>query len=323
MPGTSTAPGSGARVIRRFYPSIVREHRLRREGPSCSPTIRSRPRSVIRRRSSTSSHRARENRTSDQVFGDLGSFTQDNADPAYDLLSAATPATCTRCSGGRFGDRFFPKPAYLNPANRDPRTNVNDHVEKGWVVEGDRGRPVRLRRPCCSRRRAAPSFSAAQKKKGRDQRRVHLAKNYGEPIGTSCPTAARARRSRPAAGGRPIPPLLDKITDLPTTAPACRSSRRHRIDAAWQINGDPVIERAAELPYVTPPEDRDGDEWVKTLRAETPRTTRRASARWCSGNASKVLEGTPLSSSSRRIARMHPTTHLPTANAPAHHQPVR
>jgi hypothetical protein len=76
----------------------------------------------------------RENRTFDQVFGDLGRARRDvDADPKYELLASATPNAHKLATQFGISDRFFSDGEVSVQGHWwTAAANVNDYLERSW-----------------------------------------------------------------------------------------------------------------------------------------------------------------------------------------------
>src|SRR5262249_2558870 len=92
----------------------------------------------------------RENRTYDQVYGDLGKTRNDvNADPAYQYLASATPQGHAIVSQFASSDNFFSDgEASVQGHWWTTSANVTDWIEKAWRLHYSGTTPGPAPAPC-------------------------------------------------------------------------------------------------------------------------------------------------------------------------------
>ncbi|MBJ7608918.1 MAG: bifunctional YncE family protein/alkaline phosphatase family protein [Candidatus Dormibacteraeota bacterium] len=164
----------------------------------------------------------RENRTFDQVFGDLGTTRSDvDANPNLETLAAATPNAHAMARQFGIGDAFFSDgEASIQGHYWTSSANVDDYVEKSWRQyysprnhPGDSVSTVSEPRGCSI-------FQAAQLKAASSNGSFTY-KDYGEPTGVDNPTIdptsaigsilppgtpVTPRAGQPASQCAPVPP---------------------------------------------------------------------------------------------------------------------
>ena len=201
----------------------------------------------------------RENRTFDQVFGDLGSTRKDvDADPSFELLASATPNAHAMQRAGAISDRFFSDgEASIQGHFWTALANANDYVEKSWRQNySPRGKPydyiagIAQAKGCSifqrteEKRKADPSFSYT---------------DYGEVVGAQIVNSADGDEispctAMPAQYGNKQ--FATKLSDL---------SFDDRVRAGWFLddiglddNGNQVgdgSKRLSNFSYVALPQD--------------------------------------------------------------------
>jgi DNA-binding beta-propeller fold protein YncE len=130
----------------------------------------------------------RENRTYDQVFGDLGKTRNDvNADPAYQYLASATPQAHAVVSQFASSDNFFSDgEASVQGHWWTTSANVSDWIEKAWRLNySDRNRGQDFLSPVAEPERCS-LFQSALAKQNQTGGSFML-RNYGEFYGAVTP----------------------------------------------------------------------------------------------------------------------------------------
>ncbi|MGZ6792629.1 MAG: beta-propeller fold lactonase family protein, partial [Mycobacteriales bacterium] len=131
----------------------------------------------------------RENRTFDQVFGDLSLRRKDvDADPSLQILAAATPQAHAVASRYAIGDQFFSDgEASIQGHWWSSSASANDYIEKGWRQNySPRGRPYDFAESPIS---SAPGCSVFQRMAAYQLTHPTFTfRNYGELVGTVEPT---------------------------------------------------------------------------------------------------------------------------------------
>ncbi|MBO0729127.1 MAG: bifunctional YncE family protein/alkaline phosphatase family protein [Acidimicrobiaceae bacterium] len=132
----------------------------------------------------------RENRTYDQVFGDLGKTRNDvNADPAYQFLAAATPQAHAVVGQFASSDNFFSDgEASVQGHWWTTSANVTDWIEKAWRLNySNRNRSQDFLSPVAEPERCS-LFQSALAKQNQSGGAFTL-RNYGEFYGAVTPDA--------------------------------------------------------------------------------------------------------------------------------------
>jgi hypothetical protein len=130
----------------------------------------------------------RENRTYDQVFGDLGQTRNDvNADPAYQYLASATPQAHAIVGQFASSDNFFSDgEASVQGHWWTTSANVTDWVEKAWRLNySNRNRGSDFLAPVAEPERCS-LFQSALAKQNASSGSFTL-RNYGEFYGAVTP----------------------------------------------------------------------------------------------------------------------------------------
>ena len=191
----------------------------------------------------------RENRTFDQVFGDLGPSRHDvDADPSYELLASATPNAHKLAAQFGTSDRFFSDGEVSAQGHWwTAGANVTDYLERSWPhYYSDR-----TRRSDDSATIATPRgctlFQAALKKQNTSSGSFTF-RDYGEFDGV--------------AGGAPspncaaIPPQNQELSYSSTFVADNRSSAQNflnsvGLDDQGQHVGDPAQQSLPNFTYLT------------------------------------------------------------------------
>jgi hypothetical protein len=130
----------------------------------------------------------RENRTFDQVYGDLGKTRSDvNADPAYEYLASATPQGHAIVSQVASSDNFFSDgEASVQGHWWTTSANVTDWIEKAWRLNySNRNRGSDFLAPVAEPERCS-LFQSALAKQNQSATSFTL-RNYGEFYGAVTP----------------------------------------------------------------------------------------------------------------------------------------
>lgn len=130
----------------------------------------------------------RENRTYDQVYGDLGKTRNDvNADPAYQYLAPATPQGHAIVGQFASSDNFFSDgEASVQGHWWTTSANVTDWIEKAWRLNySDRNRGTDFLSPVAEPERCSLFQSALAKQNG--SAGSFSLRNYGEFYGAITP----------------------------------------------------------------------------------------------------------------------------------------
>jgi hypothetical protein len=130
----------------------------------------------------------RENRTFDQVYGDLGNTRGDvNADPAYEYLASATPQGHAIVSQFASSDNFFSDgEASVQGHWWTTSANVTDWIEKAWRLNySNRNRGTDFLAPVAEPERCS-LFQSALAKQNQSAGSFTL-RNYGEFYGAVTP----------------------------------------------------------------------------------------------------------------------------------------
>ncbi|MFN8037514.1 MAG: bifunctional YncE family protein/alkaline phosphatase family protein [Acidimicrobiia bacterium] len=131
----------------------------------------------------------RENRTFDQVFGDLGKSRNDvDADPSFELLASATPNAHKLQQSFATSDRFFSDgEASIQGHWWTAGANVSDYTEKNWLQNySDRGIPYDFVVPAAQTRGCTILESALTKSKATNG--AFTFRDYGEFLGILAPS---------------------------------------------------------------------------------------------------------------------------------------
>jgi YVTN family beta-propeller protein len=144
----------------------------------------------------------RENRTFDQVFGDLSLRRKDvNAEPSLQLLAAATPQAHGVAGRYAIGDQFFSDgEASIQGHWWSSSASSNDYIEKGWRQNySPRGRPYDFAESPIS---SAPGCSVFQRMAAYQLTHPTFTfRNYGELVGTVEPTSSTGAPLQNLCGG--------------------------------------------------------------------------------------------------------------------------
>ena len=133
----------------------------------------------------------RENRTYDQVFGDLAKTRNDaDADPAYESLASATPNAHAIVSRYASSDSFFSDgEASVQGHYWTTSANVDDYVEKSWrQYYSSRNHSSDSVGTTVSGNRNCSVFQAAQAKAASTPGFTY--KDYGDPVGAANPSVS-------------------------------------------------------------------------------------------------------------------------------------
>jgi len=131
----------------------------------------------------------RENRTFDQVFGDLGKTRHDvDADPSFELLASATPNAHELQRTFATSDRFFSDgEASIQGHWWSAGANVSDYTEKNWLQNySNRGIPYDFVVPAAQPRGCTMLESALTKSKATNG--AFTFRDYGEFLGILAPS---------------------------------------------------------------------------------------------------------------------------------------
>ena len=204
----------------------------------------------------------RENRTFDQVFGDLGRTRTDvDADPAFEVLAAATPNAHSLQARSATSDHFFSDgEASVQGHWWTTGANVNDYVEKAWRQNySDRARPsdwlFGIGQP-----KGCSIFQAAARKAATDP--TFRFRDYGEANGALNLSGPRDVGGCPAISLENVAlPFL--VQSLAGSAKGSNDDRVRAqaflddvgIGADGRSTGDPASNRLPEFSYLTLPED--------------------------------------------------------------------
>jgi len=206
----------------------------------------------------------RENRTFDQVFGDLAATRRDvDADPRFELLAEATPNAHGLASRYAIADRFFSDgEASIQGHWWTSAANSNDYTEKAWrQYYSPRNRPNDPIAPIATPK-GCSLFQTAQAKQNATGGQFTF-RNYGELVGTAAITLT------PSPGLGPVPGCLDldpASTDpnYPNQLTPISFDDRKRaaeflgdagLDADGRQAGDPATHFLRNLSYLILPED--------------------------------------------------------------------
>ena len=164
----------------------------------------------------------RENRTFDQVFGDLASTRSDvDADPNLETLAAATPNAHSFAQQFAISDAFFSDgEASIQGHYWTSSANVDDYVEKSWRQYYSPRNHAGDSVSTVSEARGCSVFQAAQLKAA-FSKGTFTYKDYGEPTGVDNPsidttsvigsilppgTPVAPQAGQPASQCAPVPP---------------------------------------------------------------------------------------------------------------------
>lgn len=166
----------------------------------------------------------RENRTYDQVYGDLASTRKDvNADPAYEYLASATPQGHAIVSHFASSDNFFSDgEASVQGHWWTTSANVTDWIEKAWRLNySNRNRGSDFLSPVAEPERCSlfQSALAAQNQSGGS----FTLRNYGEFYGAVTPDGNGLPVNSPCSpflgpnSARYTGPVYSDTTPIPCT----------------------------------------------------------------------------------------------------------
>jgi YVTN family beta-propeller protein len=157
----------------------------------------------------------RENRTFDQVFGDLSLKRKDvSADPSLQILAAATPNAHAVAGRYAIGDQFFSDgEASVQGHWWSSSAMTNDYVEKSWrQYYSPRGRPADqailpiTSAPGCSIFQRLSAFQLSHP--------TFTFRNYGELVGLVEPTTSTGAPQQNLCGGAgPAGPGSNTLSD--------------------------------------------------------------------------------------------------------------
>jgi DNA-binding beta-propeller fold protein YncE len=166
----------------------------------------------------------RENRTYDQVFGNLGKTRNDvNADPAYQYLASATPQAHAIVSQFASSDNFFSDgEASVQGHWWTTSANVTDWIEKAWRLNySNRNRGSDFLAPVAEPERCS-LFQSALAKQNQSGGSFTL-RNYGEfygavtPDGNGLPVSSQCSPFLGPNSARYTGPVYTDTTPIPCT----------------------------------------------------------------------------------------------------------
>jgi len=225
----------------------------------------------------------RENRTFDQVFGDLGRTRRGvDADPALELLAAATPSAHALAGRYALSDAFFSDgEASVQGHWWSSSANTDDYVEKSWRQyysarhHPDDSLVTVAQPPGCSLFQAAAARRSATAG-------AFSWKDYGEPVGVANPDATHGlngssprpgqRSACTPVGGADVDlSYLDGFT-LDNRIDAVRFLADVGLDDGGRQVGDPTTHFLRNFSYLVLPGDHTtGLAGTSTPRAEVAR----------------------------------------------------
>jgi DNA-binding beta-propeller fold protein YncE len=188
----------------------------------------------------------RENRTYDQVFGDLGRTRKDvNADPAYQYLASATPQGHAIVSQFASSDNFFSDgEASVQGHWWTTSANVTDWIEKAWRLNySDRNRGQDFLAPVAMPERCSLFQSALTKQT--DSGGSFTLRNYGEfygavtPDGNGLPVSSPCSPFQGVNSATYTGPVYTDSAPVPCAAPS-RPAACARINGLLQIGKFPI-----------------------------------------------------------------------------------
>jgi len=188
----------------------------------------------------------RENRTYDQVYGDLGKTRNDvNADPAYEYLASAAPQGHAIVSQFASSDNFFSDgEASVQGHWWTTSANVTDWIEKAWRLNySDRNRGSDFLSPVAEPERCS-LFQSALAKQNQTSGSFTL-RNYGEFYGAITPDGNGLPVSSPCSpflgpnSAKYTGPLYTDTTPVPCTG-ATPPSGCGRINALLSVGSFPI-----------------------------------------------------------------------------------
>jgi DNA-binding beta-propeller fold protein YncE len=206
----------------------------------------------------------RENRTFDQVFGDLAATRSDvDADPRFQLLAPATPNAHALAGRYAISDRFFSDgEASIQGHWWTSAANTNDYTEKAWrQYYSARNRPNDPIAPIATPK-GCTLFQAAQARHAATGGAFTF-RNYGELVGTAAITLTPS----PGLGQVPGCLGLDPASTDPNypnqLTPISFDDRKRAaeflgdvgLDAAGSQVGDPATHFLRNLSYLILPQD--------------------------------------------------------------------
>ena len=186
----------------------------------------------------------RENRTYDQVYGDLAKTRNDvNADPAYQYLAPATPQGHALVSQYASSDNFFSDgEASVQGHWWTTSANVTDWIEKAWRLNySNRNRGSDFLAPVAEPQRCS-LFQSALAKQNQSGASFTL-RNYGEFYGAITPDGNGLPVSSPCSpflgpnSAKYPGPLYTDSTPVPCTVAAAACGR---INALLSVGNFPI-----------------------------------------------------------------------------------
>ena len=188
----------------------------------------------------------RENRTYDQVYGDLGKTRSDaNADPAYEYLASAAPQGHAIVSQFASSDNFFSDgEASVQGHWWTTSANVTDWIEKAWRLNySARNRGTDFLDPVAEPERCS-LFQSALAKQVQSGGSFTL-RNYGEffgavtPDGNGLPVSSPCSPFLGANSARYTGPVYTDTTPVPCTG-ATPPAGCGRINSLLSVGNFPV-----------------------------------------------------------------------------------
>jgi DNA-binding beta-propeller fold protein YncE len=188
----------------------------------------------------------RENRTYDQVYGDLGQTRDDvNADPAYEYLAPSTPQGHAIVSQFASSDSFFSDgEASVQGHWWTTSANVDDWIEKAWRLNySNRNRGSDFLSPVAEPERCS-LFQSALARQNQSGGAFTL-RNYGEfygaitPDGNGLPVSSPCSPFLGPSTARYTGPVYTDSAPVPCTG-ATPPSGCGRIDALLSVGSFPI-----------------------------------------------------------------------------------
>jgi len=209
----------------------------------------------------------RENRTFDQVFGDLRRTRQDvNADPSFELLAAATPNAHAVASRYAISDSFFSDgEASVQGHFWTSSANVDDYTEKAWrQYYSPRNHPTDTI-DVAAEPKGCSLFQAAMTRRAQTNG-AFTWRDFGEPVGLANPadtferagSKLKAGQVEHCAGVQPADIDLSYYVDgfdQDNRKDANRFLTDVGLDASGQQVGDPSAHFLRNFNYLVLPGD--------------------------------------------------------------------
>lgn len=218
----------------------------------------------------------RENRTFDQVFGDLAATRSDvDADPSFQMLAPATPNAHALAGRYALSDRFFSDgEASIQGHWWTAAANANDYTEKAWrQYYSPRNRPNDPIAPIATPK-GCSLFQAAQARQTATGGAFTF-RNYGELVGAAAITLTPSPGVGQVPGCLGLDPANTDASYPNQLTPISYDDRKRAdefladagLDANGNQVGDPAIHFLRNLSYLILPQDHT----TGTAGPNTPR----------------------------------------------------